>query len=299
MRPLSPSQKLRLARARSSAQSGGNDGLGVVKRGDPSRPARSRISKADQKAFSGEVPSASGKHPATNGKVLRSKKEMQSINERLTTLNGELEETLERQRATSDDLQNVLYSTNVATIFLDVDLNIRFFTPATRLLFNVRPIDIGRPLSDMTCLAIDETLLADAKEVLQALEPVEREIEARSGAWYLRRILPYRTQASEIEGVVITFADITHRKEAADALSGARMEADAALPPRGEPRPPPAAADARAASGTSRQGGRRRQGKKAGHARRADCERHVGNAQCIARHQQDRGWPRSGGNDEF
>ena len=153
---------------------------------------------------------------------------MQSINEELTTLNGELEETLERQRATSNDLQNVLYSTNVATIFLDVDLNIRFFTPATRLLFNVRPIDIGRPLSDMTCLAVDETLLADAKKVLQALEPVEREIEARSGAWYLRRILPYRTQAGEIEGVVITFADITHRKEAADALSGARMEADAA-----------------------------------------------------------------------
>jgi two-component system, chemotaxis family, CheB/CheR fusion protein len=228
MRPLSPSQKLRLARARSSAQSGGNDGFGVVKQGDPSRPARSRISKADQKAFSGEVPSANEKHPATNGKLLRSKKEMQSINEGLTTLNGELEETLERQRATSDDLQNVLYSTNVATIFLDVDLNIRFFTPATRLLFNVRPIDIGRPLSDMTCQAVDETLLADAKKVLQALEPVEREIEARSGAWYLRRILPYRTQVGEIEGVVITFADITHRKEAADALSEARMEADAA-----------------------------------------------------------------------
>jgi two-component system CheB/CheR fusion protein len=129
-------------------QYGRNDGFGVVKQGDPSGPARSRISKADQKAFSGEVSSANEKHPAINGKLLRSKKEMQSINEELTTLNGELEETLERQRATSNDLQNVLYSTNVATIFLDVDLNIRFFTPATRLLFNVRPIDIGRPLSE-------------------------------------------------------------------------------------------------------------------------------------------------------
>ena len=154
---------------------------------------------------------------------------MQSLNEELTTLNGELEETLERQRATSNNLQNVLYSTNVATIFLDVDLNIRFFTPATRLLFNVRPIDIGRPLSDMTCLAVDETLLADAKKVLRALlnrSSGRSKLEAVPGT--LRRILPYRTQAGEIEGVVITFADITHRKEAADALSGARMEADAA-----------------------------------------------------------------------
>src|ERR1700729_122683 len=156
MRPLSPSQKLRLARARSSAQSGGNDGFGVVKQGDPSRPARSRISKADQKTFSGEVPSANGKHPATNGKLLRSKKEMQSLNEELTTLNGQLEETLERQRATSNDLQNVLYSTNVATIFLDRNLNIRFFTPTTQALFNIIPGDIGRPLSDLHSWAITD-----------------------------------------------------------------------------------------------------------------------------------------------
>jgi two-component system CheB/CheR fusion protein len=227
MRPLSPSQKLRLANERSSAQRGKSGDLRVVQHGTLSRPARSRISKADEKTFSGEMPSANRKHPVTNEKP-KSKKEMQSINEELTALNGQQKETIERQRATSNDLQNVLFSTNVATIFLDVDLNICFFTPATRLLFNVRPIDIGRPLADMTCLAVDETLLTDAKKVLHVLEPIEREIEARSGAWYIRRILPYRTQVGGIEGVVITFADITHRKEAADALSEARTEADAA-----------------------------------------------------------------------
>src|SRR5580692_8308826 len=139
-----------------------------------------------------------------------------SINQELTALNGELKATLERQRTTANDLQRVLYSTDVATILLDVDLNIRFFTPATRLLFNVIPSDIGRPVTDLSALAPDRALLGDARKVLQALEPIERQIEVRSGAWYVRRILPYRTEGKGIEGVVITFADITHQKEAAD-----------------------------------------------------------------------------------
>ncbi|MEO8322066.1 MAG: PAS domain-containing protein, partial [Bradyrhizobium sp.] len=153
---------------------------------------------------------------------------MKSLNGGHSAVNRRLQEALEQQQRTSNDLQNVLFSTDVATIFLDLDLKIRLFTPATKLLFNVMPRDVGRPLVELNSLAIDGMLLDDARSVLVTSEPIEREIEAESGAWYIRRILPYRTQADEIEGVVVTFADISHQKEAADALSSARTEADAA-----------------------------------------------------------------------
>ena len=165
---------------------------------------------------------------STNEELLTSKEELQSLNEELTALNSQLQETLERQRTTSNDLQNVLYSTDVATLFLDTDLNIRFFTPATKSLFSVIPSDVGRPLADLNSLAADDALLTDARTVLQTLAPIEREIEAQNGAWYIRRILPYRTQDNGVEGVVITFADITERRRTADALEAAKRQAELA-----------------------------------------------------------------------
>jgi len=87
-------------------------------------------------------------YQSTNEELLTSKEELQSLNEELTALNSQLQETLERARTTSNDLENVLYSTDVATLFLDLDLNIRFFTPATKALFAIIPSDLGRPLSD-------------------------------------------------------------------------------------------------------------------------------------------------------
>ena len=108
------------------------------------------------------------------------------------------------------------------------DLNIRFFTPATKSLFNVIPGDIGRPLADLSSLASDSTLLADARTVLQTHAPLEREIEAHSGAWYGRRILPYRTQDNGVEGVVITFVDVSERKQTSKALEAAKRQAELA-----------------------------------------------------------------------
>jgi two-component system CheB/CheR fusion protein len=186
------------------------------------------ISSERQKAINEEALSVNEEYQSTNEELLTSKEELQSLNEELTALNSQLQETLERQRTTSNDLQNILYSTDVATLFLDTELNIRFFTPATKALFSVIPSDVGRPLADLSSLAADSALLADARAVLQTLSPVEREIEARSGAWYIRRILPYHTQDNGVEGVVITFIDITERRHTADALERAEREAQLA-----------------------------------------------------------------------
>ena len=186
------------------------------------------LSSEEQKAINEDALSVNEEFQSTNEELLTSKEELQSLNEELTALNGQLQETLERQRTTADDLQNVLYSTDLATLFLDRDLNIRFFTPATKLLFNIIPGDVGRPLSDLSSLGADGTLSHAAKVVLRALTPLEKEIETESGAWFVRRILPYRAHDGGVEGVVVTFTDITDRKRVAAALEDAKQAADLA-----------------------------------------------------------------------
>jgi two-component system CheB/CheR fusion protein len=185
-------------------------------------------SMEEQKTVSEEASSINEEFQATNEELLASKEELQSLNEELTALNTQLQETLERQRTTSGDLENVLNSTDVATLFLDLQLNIRLFTPATRLLFSIIPGDVGRPLADLNSLAADSALASDAETVLRTLVPVEREIEARTGSWYIRRILPYRSKGHGVAGVVITFVDITARRHVADALEEARRQAQLA-----------------------------------------------------------------------
>jgi len=185
-------------------------------------------SSEEQKAINEEALSVNEEYQSTNEELLTSKEELQSLNEELTALNGQLQETLERERTTANDLQNILYSTAIATLFLDRDLHIRFFTPATRALFSVIPGDIGRPLADLNSLAADSMLLSDARDMLRDIKPVEREIETRGGDWYVRRVLPYRTHDNKVDGVVVTFTDITERKRAAGALENATHEAELA-----------------------------------------------------------------------
>lgn len=186
------------------------------------------MSTQEQKAINEEALSVNEEFQSTNEELLTSKEELQSLNEELSTLNTQLQETLDRQRTTADDLQNVLFSTNVATLFLDRELKIRFFTPATKSLFNVIPGDVGRPLADLQPLAADEELLIDARRVLAGEDFVERQIQTQNGVWFLRRILPYLTDDNGVEGVVITFVDITERKLAVAAVDAARQEAERA-----------------------------------------------------------------------
>lgn len=185
-------------------------------------------SSQEQKAINEEALSVNEEFQSTNEELLTSKEELQSLNEELTALNSQLQETLERQRLTSDDLQNVLYSTNVGTLFLDPELRIRFYTPAIKALFSIIAGDVGRPLADLRPIAADPDLLADAQQVLGDQASIEREIAGPNNSWFLRRIFPYRAHDNRVEGVVITFGDITERKLAARALEAAKLEAERA-----------------------------------------------------------------------
>ena len=179
-------------------------------------------------ADAAEALSVNEEFQSTNEELLASKEELQSLNEELTALNNQLQETLERHRTTANDLQNVLYSTDVATLFLDLNLNIRFFTPAARAIFRVIPTDIGRPLADLAAVAKDDRLDADARAVLATSEPIEREVAGADGRWLMRRVQPYRAEGGRVEGVVITYIDITERKNTNAALRAAKADAERA-----------------------------------------------------------------------
>jgi two-component system CheB/CheR fusion protein len=186
------------------------------------------LSSEEQKAINEEALSVNEEFQSTNEELLTSKEELQSLNEELTALNSQLQESLERQKTSAADLQNILYSTDLAMLFLDAGLKIRFFTPATRSLFSVIPTDVGRPLADLASLAPDLLLAPDCRAVLAGGGPVEREIETVDGLFFARRVLPYRTLDDTVEGVIITFTDITELKHAAQALEAARSRAEQA-----------------------------------------------------------------------
>ena len=187
-----------------------------------------KLSEEEQRTVNEEALSVNEEYQSTNEELLTSKEELQSLNEELTVLNAQLQATLERQRTTSNDLQNVLYSTDVATLFLDTELKIRFFTPATKALFNLIPNDVGRPLSDLHALSSDSTLAHDARAVLHDGKANDCEVEVPGDIWFMRHILPYRTEADRVEGVVVTFTDITEKKSSRRALELAKREAEQA-----------------------------------------------------------------------
>lgn len=143
-----------------------------------------------------------------------SREELQSINEELTTVNQELKSKVDELGHANSDMHNLMDATAIATVFLDRDLRITRFTPSAVSLFNLIPTDVGRPLTDLTSQLHYEELGADAQRVLERLVPVEREVGQADGSWYLARLLPYRTLDDRIAGVVLSFVNITERKQA-------------------------------------------------------------------------------------
>ncbi|HKS27162.1 MAG TPA: CheR family methyltransferase [Pyrinomonadaceae bacterium] len=146
------------------------------------------------------------------------KEELQSVNEELTTLNTELREKVEEIGRSNSDLQNLMASTRIATLFLDRSQRLKRYTPTAQELFNIIPGDVGRPLAHVTHRLDYGGLVEDAERVLSELATVEREVSTTDGRWLTARLMPYRNQDDKIDGVVLTFTDIHERKRAEEEL---------------------------------------------------------------------------------
>lgn len=166
-------------------------------------------SNEELKASNEEIISMNEELQSSNEELETSREELQSLNEELSTVNNQLEEKVLELESSNNDLSNLLSSTDFATLFLDVNLRIRRFTPATHKVIHLLESDIGRPLADLAFNFRDTQLIQDARCVLQTRQPIEKQIADELGNHYLRRITLYRTTHNRIEGVVVTFTDVT------------------------------------------------------------------------------------------
>jgi two-component system CheB/CheR fusion protein len=183
-------------------------------------------SNEELKSTNEELQSTNEELQSSNEELETSKEEMQSTNEELETVNTELQSKVDELSRANDDLDNLLSSTKIATIFLDTDLRIKRFTPAVTGIFNLIKTDLNRPISDITAKLVDENLRKDAGEVLGTLGHKEAEVQTTDGSWFAMRILPYRTLENMIDGVVITFAEISELKRARTSAEEARTYAE-------------------------------------------------------------------------
>jgi two-component system CheB/CheR fusion protein len=173
----------------------------------------SRASKEELQSANEELQSTNEELQSTNEELTTSKEEMQSMNEELQTINSELQTKLDDLALAQSDMQNLLNSTEIAILFLDQHLNVRRYTDRASKIVNVRESDIGRPLSDLTTSLQYPAIHEDALETLRTLAFSEKQIPTHDDRWFSVRILPYRRLDNVIDGVVITFVDITVMKK--------------------------------------------------------------------------------------
>jgi two-component system CheB/CheR fusion protein len=194
---------------------------------------QSEASAEELKASNEELQAMNEELRSATEELETSREELQSINEELTTVNQELKSKVDQLGRSNSDLQNLMASTAIATIFLTRDFCIGRYTAAAVSLFNLIATDVGRPLSDLTHRLDYPGLVDDAERVLETLAPFEREVAHSDGRRFLARILPYRTTLDQIAGTVLTFVDITEGKRAEAALraSETRFRAVANLVP--------------------------------------------------------------------
>ncbi len=178
---------------------------------------------AEQKSTNEELQSSNEELQSTNEELQTAKEELQSTTEELSILNGELEIRINELGRANSDIFNLLASTEIATIFLNEELQVSNFTPAVTKLVPLTENDIGRNLSHFAINLKYDRLLEDAEAVLDTLVPVEQEVQSRNGHWYLLRVLPYRTPERVIQGVVINLLDI-HPQKTAEQLAGKQRD---------------------------------------------------------------------------
>ncbi len=171
-----------------------------------------QTSQEELRSTNEELQSTIEELQSTNEELTTSKEEMQSLNEELQTLNTELQAKVDESSRAANDMKNLLNSTDIATLFLDNDLNVRRFTSQATKIIKLIPGDIGRPVTDLVTELDYPSLAEDVREVLRKLASAEKAAATRDGRWFNLRIMPYRTMDDRIDGVVITFADITVAK---------------------------------------------------------------------------------------
>ena len=171
-----------------------------------------QTSQEEIRSANEELQSTNEELQSANEELTTSKEEMQSMNEELQTLNAELQSKLDELSRASNDMKNLLDSTDIATLFLDKDLKVRRFTPQATKIIKLIPGDVGRPITDLASELRYPQLAADARDVLRTLISAEKPIGTLGRRWFTVRIMPYRTLDDRIDGVVITFADITTAK---------------------------------------------------------------------------------------
>ncbi|MBL8660763.1 MAG: PAS domain-containing protein [Rhodospirillales bacterium] len=171
-------------------------------------------SNEEMKASNEEIRSINEELQASNEELETSKEEMQSLNEELNTVNNQLQAKVSELELHTNDLNNLLNGTDIATLFLDRQACIRWFTPTMKTLLELLPTDIGRPISHLASKFTDGDLADDARIVLAKLSPMESEATSNQGRRYLRRMVPYRTEDDRIDGVVVTFTEVTALKQA-------------------------------------------------------------------------------------
>ena len=170
-------------------------------------------SNEELKSTNEELQSVNEELQSTNEELETSKEELQSTNEELITVNTELQNKVDELSEANNDINNLLAATDIGTIFLDTQLCIKRYTPAMTKIFNLISTDVDRPISDITAKIDHSDLAKDAEQVLDTLAQKEAEIQTKDGAWYAMRIAPYRTMENVIDGVVITFVEISSLKE--------------------------------------------------------------------------------------
>jgi len=175
-------------------------------------------SNEELKVSNEEVMSMNEELQSANEELETSKEELQSLNEELSTVNNQLQDKVADLETSNNDMANLLNCTDVAIIFLDNQLRIKRFTPLATRLFNLIATDIDRPITDIARKYIDSTLQQDIGQVLRTLKPQETQVQLQTpdGTSWNRRITPYRTLQNRIEGVVLTFTDVTQIRRTAD-----------------------------------------------------------------------------------
>ncbi len=174
-------------------------------------------STEELKAAHEEALSTNEELQSSNEELEASTEELRSLNEELTTVNAQLKDKIDELSSTHDDIKNFFASTNLATIFLSSELKIKRYTPAAERLLRIGTQDIDLPIDALCRALIDEDTLEEAQRVLDSLESSERQLKA-DDKWFIRKILPYQTESRKVDGVVITFIDVTALKVTADRL---------------------------------------------------------------------------------